>query len=176
MGALGTARIALLASVALAGLAAQPAEAVDGIWLGAGNEWTAGTNWSSNPTVPDNIATFQNNGAPTAIDISSTASINTMQFVAGAPAYSFTVGNGTTFTINTSINNSSAFAPAFQVDTGATLLLLKGVHPKIVQERMGHATIAMTLDLYSHVLPSMQQAAVTALDAVWAEQRAAAGD
>jgi integrase len=39
--------------------------------------------------------------------------------------------------------------------TCATLLLGQGVHPKIVQELLGHATIAMTLDTYSHYLPSM---------------------
>ncbi len=39
--------------------------------------------------------------------------------------------------------------------TCATLLLGRGVHPKIVQELLGHATIAMTLDTYSHYLPSM---------------------
>lgn len=39
--------------------------------------------------------------------------------------------------------------------TSATLDLAAGVHPKVVQERLGHATIAMTLDLYSHVTPGM---------------------
>jgi integrase len=39
--------------------------------------------------------------------------------------------------------------------TCATLLLGRGVHPKIVQELLGHDTIAMTLDTYSHYLPSM---------------------
>ena len=39
--------------------------------------------------------------------------------------------------------------------TCATLLLGRGVHPKLVQEFLGHATIAMTLDTYSHYLPSM---------------------
>ena len=39
--------------------------------------------------------------------------------------------------------------------TCATLLLGRGIHPKIVQELLGHATIAMTLDTYSHYLPSM---------------------
>jgi integrase len=48
--------------------------------------------------------------------------------------------------------------------TCATLLLGKGVHPKIVQELLGHATIAITLDTYSHVLPNMQQEAVTAME------------
>jgi integrase len=48
--------------------------------------------------------------------------------------------------------------------TAATLLLAEGVHPKIVQERLGHAQIAMTLDVYSHVLPSMGRDAATRLD------------
>jgi integrase len=48
--------------------------------------------------------------------------------------------------------------------TCATLLLGKGVHPTIVQELLGHATIAITLDTYSHVLPTMQDEAVIAMD------------
>jgi integrase len=39
--------------------------------------------------------------------------------------------------------------------TCATLLLSKGVHPKFVQELIGHATISITLDRYSHVIPPM---------------------
>jgi integrase len=39
--------------------------------------------------------------------------------------------------------------------TCATLLLSKGVHPKFVQELLGHATITITLDRYSHVIPAM---------------------
>jgi integrase len=39
--------------------------------------------------------------------------------------------------------------------TCATLLLSKGVHPKSVQELLGHATISITLDTYSHVIPAM---------------------
>ncbi len=41
--------------------------------------------------------------------------------------------------------------------SAATLLLAMGVHPKIVQEILGHSQISMTLDTYSHVLPSLQQ-------------------
>jgi integrase len=41
--------------------------------------------------------------------------------------------------------------------TAATLMLTDGIHPKVVQEVLGHATIAITLDTYSHVLPSMQR-------------------
>jgi integrase len=46
----------------------------------------------------------------------------------------------------------------------ATLMLLQGVHPKVVSERLGHASVAITLDLYSHVLPSMQSSAAQAFD------------
>ncbi len=49
----------------------------------------------------------------------------------------------------------------------ATALLVQGVHPKIVSERLGHASIGITLDTYSHVLPSMQTAAATAFDALF---------
>jgi integrase len=48
--------------------------------------------------------------------------------------------------------------------THATLLLSQGVHPKVVAERLGHASIAMTLDIYSHVLPSMGKEAAQRLD------------
>jgi len=45
-------------------------------------------------------------------------------------------------------------------------MLLKGVHPKVVSEMLGHATISITLDLYSHVLPDMQREAVEAMESV----------
>jgi integrase len=48
--------------------------------------------------------------------------------------------------------------------TCATLLLSEGVHAKLVQERLGHATISITLDTYSHVLPGMGDAAAGAMD------------
>ena len=41
-------------------------------------------------------------------------------------------------------------------------MLAANVHPKIVSERLGHASTGITLDLYSHVLPSMQKHAVEA--------------
>ncbi len=50
--------------------------------------------------------------------------------------------------------------------TCATLLLAAGENPKIVSERLGHASITLTLDTYSHVLPDMQQAAVEKLEAL----------
>ena len=48
--------------------------------------------------------------------------------------------------------------------TNATLLLLKGEHPKVVQERLGHSSISMTMDIYSHVLPRMGKAAADKLE------------
>jgi len=46
----------------------------------------------------------------------------------------------------------------------ATQLLASGVHPKIAQERLGHSSVAITLDLYSHVLPGMQAEAADRID------------
>ena len=50
--------------------------------------------------------------------------------------------------------------------TCATLLLSEGVHPKFVQELLGHANISITLDTYSHVLPSMGDQTVAAMERV----------
>jgi len=46
----------------------------------------------------------------------------------------------------------------------ATMMLTQGVHPKVVSERLGHASIGITLDIYSHVLPTLQQEAAQAFD------------
>jgi integrase len=53
--------------------------------------------------------------------------------------------------------------------THATIMLKQGVHPKIVQERLGHSTISTTLDTYSHVAPGLQQAAAMAFDDILKE-------
>ncbi len=50
-------------------------------------------------------------------------------------------------------------------DTHATALLRSGVHPKIVQERLGHRSAAFTLDVYSAVVPAMQKDAIERLSA-----------
>ena len=47
----------------------------------------------------------------------------------------------------------------------ATAMLATGVHPKIASERLGHSKVGITLDLYSHVLPGMQEDAVAKVDA-----------
>src|SRR5207248_10877525 len=46
----------------------------------------------------------------------------------------------------------------------ATHLLSSGVHPKVASERLGHSKVGITLDLYSHVLPGMQEDAVARVD------------
>lgn len=51
----------------------------------------------------------------------------------------------------------------------ATLMLSQGVHPKVVSERLGHASVNITLDTYSHVLPGLQEAAAVSLDTILAE-------
>jgi len=48
--------------------------------------------------------------------------------------------------------------------TAATRMLQQGLHPKIVQERLGHADIALTLNTYSHVLPATQEEAAEKMD------------
>jgi len=50
----------------------------------------------------------------------------------------------------------------------ASLLLKQGVHPKVVQERLGHSSITLTLDTYSHVAPGLQEAAAKRFDEVLA--------
>ena len=53
----------------------------------------------------------------------------------------------------------------------ATLALTAGVYPKVVSERLGHSSIAVTMDTYSHVLPGMQEAAAQAVEELLIEAR-----
>ncbi len=52
----------------------------------------------------------------------------------------------------------------------ATLLLRQGAHPRVVQERLGHSTIATTLDVYSHVTPGIQEAVAARFDEVMSDR------
>lgn len=54
--------------------------------------------------------------------------------------------------------------------TAATILLSMDVHSKVVQELLGHSSITVTMDLYSHVLPSMQHEAMGKFDSVFRQQ------
>jgi len=48
--------------------------------------------------------------------------------------------------------------------SAATLLLSMGIHPKAVQELLGHSSIAVTMDVYSHAMPTLQKEAMAGLD------------
>ena len=69
-------------------------------------------------------------------------------------------------------NTTTVVCPFFQQSarfhdlrhSAATIMLGMGVRPKVVQEILGHSQIGMTMDTYSHVLPSMQQEAMSKLD------------
>ena len=51
--------------------------------------------------------------------------------------------------------------------SAAIILFVAGVNPKVIQELLGHSKISMTLEIYSHVLPSMQQEAAGKMDEVF---------
>ncbi|HSD76329.1 MAG TPA: site-specific integrase, partial [Solirubrobacteraceae bacterium] len=67
---------------------------------------------------------------------------------------------------------AAAGLPAIRVHdlrhTWASLALAAGVHPKVVQERLGHASVAITLDVYSHAVPAMQEDAAERVAALFA--------
>jgi integrase len=76
--------------------------------------------------------------------------------------------------LTVSLTNSSACSQASDLPrirfhdlrhTHATQLLSNGVHPKMAEERLGHSSVGITLDLYSHVLPGMQEDAAAKVDA-----------
>jgi integrase len=54
--------------------------------------------------------------------------------------------------------------------SAASFLVKLGVHPKVVQEILGHSNISMTMDIYSHIFPSMQQEAMNKLDDLFKEK------
>ena len=49
-------------------------------------------------------------------------------------------------------------------------MLAKGIHRKIVQERLGQSSISITLDIYSHVVPRLQEAAAEKFDSLFKQQ------
>lgn len=53
--------------------------------------------------------------------------------------------------------------------THAALLIAQGEHPKIIQERLGHGSIKVTLDIYGHLMDGLDEAAATALDTLYRE-------
>ena len=108
----------LLATTALGGFAAH---AVDGTWTGASStEWTDGTNWTSNPIVPDGTATFTNTGPNTA-DSNGLVTLGSVVFTAAPNAQAYTVNINDVFLVNgAGISNNSTNAQTFNV--GASMV------------------------------------------------------
>lgn len=107
----------LLATTALGVIAAQ---AQDGTWIGGTSDWTAGTNWSSDPVVPDGTATFTNTGSTAVDNNNGVVVIGTVQFTSIAQAYAITIGKP--FTVNAAgIVNNSVAAQDFEVTSGNNL-------------------------------------------------------
>ena len=55
--------------------------------------------------------------------------------------------------------------------TFASLMLLKGAKPKVISEALGHASVAFTMDVYSHIIEGMQEDAMALLDEILPEGR-----
>jgi len=55
--------------------------------------------------------------------------------------------------------------------THASYMLKQGIHPKVIQERLGHSSIQVTLDTYSHVAPGIQEKAAARLDDIFKTKR-----
>jgi integrase len=55
--------------------------------------------------------------------------------------------------------------------SAATILLTMGAHPKVVQELLGHSQISMTMDTYSHVLPSMHRIAMDGWNDLFGDEK-----
>ena len=67
------------------------------------------------------------------------------------------------------VTSFAAIVPNVSVATKEWPLLVRsavhaGIHPKVVSERLGHATVSITLDTYSHAIPNMQQEAAEKID------------
>lgn len=103
----------LLATTALGGTSAH---AVDGTWIGSGDEWTDPTNWSSNPSVPDGTATFTVN-TPTAVQSNGFVGIGSVQFTQTPNAAAYTITTNDVFVVNgagisNNSTNTQTFVPA----------------------------------------------------------------
>jgi autotransporter-associated beta strand protein len=120
----GTLRLRFSVLVVALGAAGLPltgsASAQDATWIGAtSTDWFTGSNWSTG-SVPTGTATFTDNGAPTAVTITGNGSIDTIQFTALAPAFTF-VGGGFNGGINgIGIANNSSNAPSFTFNAGTS--------------------------------------------------------
>ena len=104
-----------------------PACAVDGTWVSASGEWTDPASWSTNPTVPDGIATFTNTGTTAVTNNGGVVSIGEILFTSApnAQAYAFTINNPIITNANGIFNNSTS-NQTFEVTSGNSLVFQNG--------------------------------------------------
>ncbi|WP_246550653.1 autotransporter outer membrane beta-barrel domain-containing protein [Bradyrhizobium liaoningense] len=121
-GLRSVARLSLATLLATTALGIVAAHAVDGTWTGGSTDWTDPTNWSSNPSVPDETATFTNTGSAAVDNTNGVVSIGTIQFANTSQAYTFTIGNP--FIVNATgiVNNDTVNTQTFQVTSGNNLV------------------------------------------------------
>jgi autotransporter-associated beta strand protein len=114
----------LLATTALGVVAAH---ATDGTWTGATGEWVDGTNWTSNPLVPDGTATFSNTGATAVVNDNGSVVIGAVLFTAAPNAQAYTITIDNPFIVNgTGITNNSTNTQNFEVTSGNVLVFQNG--------------------------------------------------
>src|SRR6185369_16018904 len=98
------------------------AHAVDGTWIGPGDEWTDPANWSSNPQLPDGTATFTVNN-PTAVQSNGQVNIGAIQFTTAPNASAYTITNNDFFVINgAGVFNNSTNPQTFNVSADMQFL------------------------------------------------------
>src|SRR6266700_1235030 len=116
-------RQSLAVLLATSALGVVSAHAVDGTWTGASStEWTDGTNWTSNPSVPDGTATFTNTG-PTGVQSNGLVNIGTVLFTAAPNAQAYTIDTNDIFVVNgAGITNNSTNAQTFNVNSSMVFL------------------------------------------------------
>jgi uncharacterized protein with beta-barrel porin domain len=119
-GLRSVARQSLAVLLAPTALGVVSAHAVDGTWIGAGDEWTDPSNWSSNPSVPDGTATFTVN-TPTAVQSNGIVSIGSVNFTQTPNAAAYTITTNDLVVVNgTGVFNNSTNTQTFV--TAATTL------------------------------------------------------
>lgn len=97
------------------------AHAQDGTWTPGSSDWNTASNWTPSTAVPSGIATFGSSTVNT-VTFSSSASVGTLQFNAGAPAYSFNLEASNFFNISgAGIVDNSSNAVTFTTSNGGEL-------------------------------------------------------
>ncbi len=121
------ARQSLAALLATTALGVVSAHAVDGTWVSGSGEWTDPTSWSSNPTVPNGTATFNNGGTTAVTNNGGVVAIGEILFTSApnAQAFAFTINNPFIVTATGIVNNSTN-TQTFEVTSGNSLVFQNG--------------------------------------------------